>query len=76
MSEALVARFEQWIGKKLVAKEEEDSVNEKEDVVFESRIDHTPYRIIARGFYTEDLQLTRLNLQLDPDRIVTKVWIG
>ncbi|KAG9405580.1 hypothetical protein AC1031_003485 [Aphanomyces cochlioides] len=76
MSEALLARFDQWIGKKLVAKEEEDAVHETNDCVFESRIDHTPYRIIAGGFYTEDLQLTRLNLHLDADRIVTKVWIG
>ncbi|ETV77399.1 hypothetical protein H257_08821 [Aphanomyces astaci] len=74
---AVLARVGPWVGKRLLpgSRSDDTTADESAETVYEGDINHIPYRIITGG-YTEDLQLTRLNVSIDSNRVVTRVWIG
>ncbi|KAF0683889.1 Aste57867_24116 [Aphanomyces stellatus] len=74
-ADALLAKFTPWVGKTLRPSREGNEQDKTTSIVYESEINHTPYRVITNG-YIEDLHFTRLNLHVDAARKITRVWVG
>ncbi|OQR90764.1 hypothetical protein ACHHYP_05274 [Achlya hypogyna] len=73
-AQAALAKAEKWVGLHLVASR--DEAGSDASAIVETEIGYEPVRIIRNRGFTEDLVFGRLNIKLDEQKVITKVWIG
>ncbi|EQC35036.1 hypothetical protein SDRG_07276 [Saprolegnia diclina VS20] len=73
-AQAALANAEAWIGKHLYTTADEAAGDA--GAILESDITYEPLRIVRNRGFTEDLVFGRLNIKLDENKVITRVWIG